>query len=273
VVKIAVREKGQGKVLICLHGYAGSVLHWEKIAEDLSRLFKVVTPNLTRVYMGEKRLSFSQQIDVLAQFIENQYPQQTVFLAGISYGGALAWGLASRYPHLVDKVVLINPMPPAANRYFAMRSLRWLFSRSIPVSAIYLLIASPFGKFFLQQAGKVFRNFQNEEDRLENLRGRKVQFISHILANFSWLLHNEDWAVWTEKLQTWSHNSMLIYDRKDPVFTSEFYDGFARTLAGTNVVTTQDAGHISILQQPKLIAGAMLEYLLRDFYKEADGYN
>jgi pimeloyl-ACP methyl ester carboxylesterase len=275
MTKIAGRENGHGRILICLHGYGGSVLHWEKVSAELSKQFCVVTPNLSHVYMGREDLQFSKQIDLIAQYIQTQYPNQTVFLAGISYGGALAWGLASRYPDLVEKLVFINPMPPFASRHFAIPSLKFFFSLPLSLPVVYFFLASPLGKYFLRQAASVFRNLQatEDQDRIEKLRHRKLQFVAHILWKFSWLLRSEDWSYWEAQLKNWQHDCLLIYDRKDPLFTSEFYDGFAKKLASTNVVTTVDAGHISIVQQPKLIAGVMREYLLRHYYKEVPGYN
>lgn len=280
MTKIASRERGSGKVLICLHGYGGSVLHWEKITEELSKVFKVVVPNLSHLFMGRDLFPFTKQIDLIADFIKenyfsgSNYKQEPIYLAGISYGGALAWGVTSRYPELVDKVVFINPMPPFAVKYFGIASLKLFFKIPIPVQGIYLFLASPFGKYFLKQAGSVFRNLQGdfEEQRIESLTGRKLQFVSYILWKFAWILRAEEWAYWEVKLKEWNRDCLLIYDRKDPLFNSDFYDSFAKILASTNVVTTQDAGHISIIQQPKLIAGAMREYLLRDHYEEAQGY-
>ena len=268
-------QLGQGKSLVCLHGYGGSALHWEKVSEELSRQFRVITPNLTHLYMGKEGLNFSQQIDEVAKFIQTQCPNEKIFLSGISYGGALAWGIASRYPALVEKVIFINPMPPAAQQYFAIASLKYFFSIPLPVTLIYFFLGSSLGKVFLNEVAQVFRNLQASEDdgRIEKLQGRKLQFVAQMLWKFSWILRKEKWKSWEQQLNHWQHDCLLIYDRKDPLFKSEFYDGFARKLAGTNVVTTMDAGHISIVQQPKLIAGAMREYLLRDFYKQAEGYN
>ena len=277
MVKISAHEKGpsEAPVLVCLHGYAGSVLHWEKISEELSALFRVVTPNLTHLYMGLEELSFTQQIEVVADYLRQQFPRQKVFISGISYGGAMAWGVALKHPELVEKLLLINPMPPAAQKYFARPRLKWFFVLPLPVSWIYLYLGTAFGQRFLSEAAAVFRNLQAQEgeSRIEKLYGRKLKFIAQLLWKFSWILRKEDWHYWESQLTNWKHETLLIYDRKDPLFTSDFYDGFAKALVGTNVVTTVDAGHISIVQQPRLIAGAMREYLLRDFYQEVVGYN
>src|SRR5690349_5061280 len=107
--KIAFREVGEGPILILLHGYAGSVLHWDPIVARLKSHYRVVTPNLTHLFMGKSPLTFSEQIDVFAKFIETHFPNQKVHLTGISYGAAISWGVAIQHPHLVDRTVFINP--------------------------------------------------------------------------------------------------------------------------------------------------------------------
>jgi len=275
MTKISYRAKGEGKVLICLHGYAGSVLHWDPVTETLAKQFQVVTPNLTHLYMGKKQLHFSEQINELASFIKENFPEQKVSLAGISYGGALSWGLTLMYPELIDKVIFVNPMPPNPAKYFALPSLNIFFRIPLPLMFVYFFLSLPVGKFFLKEAANIFRNLQGdfEEQRIETMRGRKLQFISHILWNFSWILRNENWQAWKMKLKNWNHDCLLIYDKKDPLFDFHFYDHFSQIISSTNVVTTQGAGHISTTQQSKLIAGAIREYLLRDYYKDVVGYN
>jgi len=275
MAKISYRIKGEGKILICLHGYAGSVLHWDAVAESLAKQFQVVIPNLTHLYAGQEQFGFSRQIDELANFIQENFPNQKISLAGISYGGALSWGLALKYPELIDKVVFVNPMPPNPAKYFAMASLNVFFRIPLSVKMVYLFLSLPVGKYFLKEAAGVFRNLQGdfEEHRIESMRGRKLQFMSHVLWKFSWILRKEKWDMWEQKLQAWSHDCLLIYDKKDPLFHFHFYDQFSKIISSTNVVTTQGAGHISVKQESKLIAGAIREYLLRDYYQDAEGYN
>lgn len=130
---------------------------------------------------------------------------------------------------------------------------------------VFFFLSMSIGKNFLKEAAGVFRNLQGEtgEQRIESIKGRKLQFISHILWNFSWILRKENWQEWEMKLQAWNHECLLIYDKKDPLFHVEFWT-VSKIILSQNVVTTQGAGHISTTQESKLIAGAIREYLLRD---------
>jgi pimeloyl-ACP methyl ester carboxylesterase len=99
--KIAFRESGSGHPLLLLHGYAGSVLHWDHVVAGIGNHYQVIVPNLTHVFMGRNALTFSEQIEILAKFIKLNFPNKKIHLAGISYGGALVWGIALKYPELI----------------------------------------------------------------------------------------------------------------------------------------------------------------------------
>ena len=264
--KIAFRERGSGSVLICLHGYAGNALQWDGVANQLENNFKVVIPNLSHLTMGKENITFSDQVELIATFIKTNYPNQIVSLAGISFGGSLTWALASRYPDLVDKVIFINPMPPDPKGSFALLYLKIFFEFTIKAPIIYIFLNSFIGKLFLKKVAFVFRNLQGEfeNERVSNLQGRKLQFVAHLLYKFAWIINNERWSLWRYKLEFWTHDCLLIYDVRDPLFRESFYLKFSQTLACENVVQTQNAGHISIVQEPRLIAGAIREFLLRN---------
>lgn len=268
--KIAFRERGDTDqnedILICLHGYAGSTRQWEPVADILSKNFKVVVPNLTHLSMGFEKAKFSEQVDELAHFIKTHYSGKKVSLCGISYGGALTWGVATTYPEMIHRVVLINPMPPNPKNSFAPSYLRYFFSYSWPTVAIYYFFRSRWGKNLLQEMAMVFRNLSGEStrDRVQSLEGRRLQFVCHMIHKFAWILNNENWSHWHRKLNQWSHNTLLIFEVYDPLFLESFYRDFAKRIKCKNTVITQGAGHISIVQESRLVAGAIREFLLRD---------
>ncbi len=112
-VKIAFREVGSGPPLILLHGYAGSVLHWDPVVENLKDNYRLIIPNLSHLFMGKEPLKFSEQVEQFARFVQENFPGQKLNFAGTSYGAALVWGMGLRHPECVAQTIFINPMPPA----------------------------------------------------------------------------------------------------------------------------------------------------------------
>jgi pimeloyl-ACP methyl ester carboxylesterase len=259
--RISFREKGQGTPLILLHGYGGSVHHWEEVSTSLSSQYRVITPNLTHLYMSRDKLFFSVQVESLAAFIRDNFPGQKVHVAGVSYGGAMAWALAAQHPELVERIVMINPMISEPVKNFIPRELRFFFSIPINLTSVFVLLASPIGKSFLKRCDKLFRAEGDPGASLENMTGRKLQFISLMIYNFSWVLRCEDWALWNRKVENLKVPSCLIYDDNDILFIPEVYQRFAWHMDCANVISLTGGGHLAIKTQPEIIAGHIRQFL------------
>lgn len=260
--KIASRESGKGPAILLLHGYAGSVLHWDLVVSILNQSHRVLVPNLTHLYMGTEPFKFSQQVDAIAEFIQKAFPGKKIHVAGISYGGALAWGLALKYPEIVDQIILINPMPPSPVDTFSLVFLKWIFKMPLNKSAIYWLLQSSVGRTFLSQVATVFRLERAELwQHRENLSGRKLMFISHIIQRFFYIMKSENWDLWKERMDLWAHRSLMIYDVQDPLYRPQTYQIFQEMIMCDEVVELHQAGHIAIQSQGPEIAHIIIRFL------------
>ncbi|UXR65080.1 alpha/beta hydrolase [Bdellovibrio bacteriovorus] len=260
--KITFRERGQGPLLILLHGYGGSVHHWDSIAESLSQTYRVVVPNLSHIYMSSDKLFFTVQIEVLARFIQENFPNQRVNVAGLSYGGALCWGLATHHPQLVKRTVLINPMVTDPIRHFLPKELKFFFSIPLNLKSVYVMLSTPMGRSFLKRSAQIFRDERSEGAvSVETLKGRKLQFVAHMIHHFAWILRSEDWAYWHTRLYTYRGDCRLIYDEQDLLFNQDAYRQFARHIGCEDIVTLTGAGHLAIKTQPEEVARLIQEFI------------
>ncbi|QDK46276.1 alpha/beta hydrolase [Bdellovibrio sp. ZAP7] len=260
--KITFRERGQGPILILLHGYGGSVHHWETVASQLESQYRVIIPNLSHVYMSSDKLLFTVQVEVLARFIQEHFPNERVHLAGLSYGGALSWGLATQHPHLVHKMALINPMVTDPVKNFLPKELRFFFSIPLSLKSIYLMLSTPMGASFLKRAAQIFRDERSEGAvSVEHLKGRKLQFVAHMIHHFSWILRSEDWQFWNKKLFKYRGDCRLIFDESDLLFNQDAYKKFAQHLGCEDMIVLQGAGHLAIKSQPEVVAQHLGEFL------------
>ncbi|KYG61633.1 hydrolase [Bdellovibrio bacteriovorus] len=260
--KITYRERGQGPLLLLLHGYGGSVQHWETIAENLSASYRVVTLNLSHIYMSTDKLFFSVQIEAVSKFIRDTFPQEKVSLAGLSYGGALSWGLACQHRDIIDKIILINPMVTDPVKHFLPMELRFFFSLPLNLKSVYVMLATPMGRRFLKRAAQIFRDERSEGNvAVENLKGRKLQFVAHMIHHFSWILRSEDWNFWQQKLTSYDGSCRLIFDKEDMLFSHVAYSKFAHMMGCRDVISITGAGHLAIKTQPEKICSLILEHL------------
>lgn len=117
--RIRYTEAGQGPPLLLVHDYLGSRLAWEDVLPSLAEHFRVIVPDLPGFGESEKpppsryRYDFGafaeSVVDLLAAIGVGR-----VSVCGHSMGGAIALMLAATHPHLVDRLVLVNPLvyPP-----------------------------------------------------------------------------------------------------------------------------------------------------------------
>jgi pimeloyl-ACP methyl ester carboxylesterase len=260
--KITYRERGQGPLLILLHGYGGSVHHWEAVANGLASTYRVIVPNLSHLYMSTDKLFFTVQIELLAQFLRETFPGEHVRVAGLSYGGALAWGLASQHPDLVLKTVLINPMVTDPVKHFSPKELRFFLTLPFNLKSVYVMLATPMGRAFLKRSAQIFRDERSEGAiSVEHLKGRKLQFVAHMIHHFSWILRSEDWQFWNHRLYAYSGEVRMIYDQADLLFTEAAYLKFAQHINCADVVSIEGAGHLASKTAPDKIIHLMKEFL------------
>lgn len=262
-IKITYREVGtHGPLLMLLHGYGGSVLHWDEMVEDLSRHFRVIIPNLSHLYMSSDKLLFTVQIEVLAEFIRTHYHNEKINLMGTSFGGAIAWGLALQHPQLVQEIFFVNPLIPDPIPHFIVNEIRYFFRLPLTEKATQVLFATPIGKIFLRKIAQIFRDERAEGKlALETLSGRKLQFLASMVANLVWIVRSEDWTHWWGRLNSLPVKNTFIFDKDDALFGPDTYRSFAAHLGSERIVELNGAGHLAIKTRPRLISNIVLEQL------------
>lgn len=117
--RIRFVEGGSGPPLVLLHDYLASHVTWEDVLPRLSQRFRVIAPDLPGFGESEKpspsryRYDFDAFCESIVDLVA-AVGLGRVSLCGHAMGGAIALTLAATHPHVVDKLVLVNPLvyPP-----------------------------------------------------------------------------------------------------------------------------------------------------------------
>lgn len=107
---IRYREAGNGPLLLLIHGIAGFLEEWSPAMEILSKEFKVIALDLPGHGLSDKP-DVAYTLDFLADSLKSfisALDAEKVCLAGHSLGGAVCLNFAMRYPHLTERLFLIN---------------------------------------------------------------------------------------------------------------------------------------------------------------------
>ncbi|CAD8086389.1 unnamed protein product [Paramecium sonneborni] len=105
------------EVILMLHGYGGSNVHYCRIYEQLIRKFRIYSIDLPGMGYSSKSdilmESYKDAIEffmgTISKFIENVIKDKKIILIGHSFGGFLAAHLFTRNPHLFSRLFLLSP--------------------------------------------------------------------------------------------------------------------------------------------------------------------
>lgn len=249
----------KGDVVILLHGFGGGVHHWDRVGSILSLDYQVYIPHLSKLYLNKQHINFSDQVQLLHQWIEYHFAEKKIYIAGISFGAALAWGLTTISSDKYDKVVLINPLMPFPVNTIREPAVKRILKLPINLTGMSLILRTPIGRGFIEQSVEIFRSERRHIfERFSDLKGKKLEFVSFMVHRFAWILKNEDWLHWHSRVAQSGAQFVLIFDPLDPLIRSESYLDFSSHINPIRTVQIKLAGHTVSQSRPEDISKELM---------------
>jgi len=110
---IPYRLFGQGsQFLVCVNGAQQTMAAWRPVVNYFSRdyrllLFDFPGQGRAQIISGSAVVALDEQVEVLHQVVSAQNTGKSI-IAGASWGGIVVAAFASRFPQLVDKIILAS---------------------------------------------------------------------------------------------------------------------------------------------------------------------
>lgn len=133
-VDLHVAVSGEGQPVVLLHGFPECWYAWHhQIPALVASGYKVLAPDLRGYNLSEKpQLISSYSIDYLvddvAELLRSNGSSTRAHIVGHDWGGIIAWFFAWRYPHLIDKLVIMNAPHPAVFHDQVWKTNQWMKS-------------------------------------------------------------------------------------------------------------------------------------------------
>lgn len=113
--RIRFVEAGAGKPLLLLHDYLSSRRAWDDVLHLFARECRAIAPDLPGFGESEKPSPgrYAYGFDAFSESVVDLIAAvgvSRVSLLGHGLGGAVALTVAARYPHVVERLVLVNPL-------------------------------------------------------------------------------------------------------------------------------------------------------------------
>jgi len=111
---IPYRLYGEGsRFLVCVNGAQQTMAAWRPVVNYFSNdyrllLFDFPGQGRAQISSGSVRVDLDEQVEVLHQVVSAQNAPGKSIVAGASWGGVVVSAFASRFPQLVDKIILAS---------------------------------------------------------------------------------------------------------------------------------------------------------------------
>lgn len=249
--KIRYFESGSSKkTLVLVHGLGASSERWQYVLPLFEIDFHVIVLDLVGFGYSDKPLT-DYTIDFFSNFLEKfliSLGIKKTSIIGSSLGGQIAAEYASSHPQSVDKLILVSPSGIMKQSTFALDAYI--------MAALYPNEQSAKNAFEIMDGSgkKIPMTIINGFVTRMKLPNAKFAFMSTLLG-----LKNS--KLITKKLENISSPTLIIWGSDDPVIPVNFAGDFVSSINNCTLYEMNKCGHTPYVQEPKLFASRVLEFL------------
>ena len=262
--QVAYLDVGTGPPVILIHGFGGSMWQWEYQQHALSQHFRVLTLDLPGAGLSDKpEIDYlpDQMLDFFVGFMDAvKIPQAT--LVGNSMGAGLAIGMALTHPAQVDKLVLIDGLPPHVMEKLTSPSVR----RALETSAPSWLVSFGNRLFGGLMIESVLREIVHDPALLtpavierSNRNRQRPGLIKPILAlKGSLPLWESGYATHIGEI---THPTLVLWGEEDRVFPLAVGEELHQTIKRSRFIRIPKAGHIPQWERPDVVNQELITFI------------
>jgi pimeloyl-ACP methyl ester carboxylesterase len=244
--------------ILLLHGWTGAAADWSPLLAALPPGVRSIAPDLPGCGLSDKPdapYDMPWFLDFLHSFCA-AIGASTIVLAGHSMGGQVAVHFASRYPAMVEKLILIDPY-----------GLRGEEGRRLPLARLGPLVNAAFAlnrRRFIERAirAHVLHDQSPElvnaavESTATSILGREgARANARITRRVIGRAHVD------ALLPGISQATLLIWGEEDRLLPPRWAEVFASLMPRASLHTIPQAGHMPMLEKPVEVAQAMDRFL------------
>jgi pimeloyl-ACP methyl ester carboxylesterase len=232
-------EKGNGQIMLLLHGFPHFSGTWYKQIDAFQEHYKVIAPDNKGYAYSDKpkeieAYKLSSLTDDMIRFIETLSPTSKIVLVAHDWGAALAFAISQTRPDLIEKLVVINGVP--ANAFIKVLSQSdsqrerskyihkldgWLAKIAFFVKGSDLLWQ---GLVKTYEQGHIDESAKKAFLAAWDQKGAAQGAINWYTANIPRFEDIQESDYWPSKTASSTVPTLLIQSKDDPAFTSDAFE-------------------------------------------------
>lgn len=256
-------DTGKGEVILMLHGNPTWSFFYRNLAKYFSKNYRVIVPDHIGCGLSSKpqdyEYTLATHVDNICLLVE-KLNLSAITLVVHDWGGAIGMGLATRHPHLIKKIVVMNTAA----------------FRSIEIPSRINILRNPLGAWFIRS----FNGFAGPATFMASKKGLSplvkkgfvlpyhdyesriatAKFVQDIPMNelhptYKTLSNIE------EKLPTLKAPVLILWGAKDFCFTMNFQKRWLDIFPKARAVTYANAGHYLIEDEEAAVISEIEQFL------------
>jgi pimeloyl-ACP methyl ester carboxylesterase len=255
--------KGAGDPLVLIHGYGAAIWLWEKQIDLLSSRYKVYALDLLgHGFSDRPRMAYTPEayIRFFRNFMDAVGVEKAT-LIGNSMGGGLAWSVAGLFPERVDKLVLIDCIPPDVLRQVRNDSFRKLAALERFPVLLYWVYANrnrDSVKWILQECvtdkTRITPEVVDRQYRFSRIKGTTWSL-------YSTFRNAKDAMRLGECLPRIDRPTLIIWGEDDLLFPPSVGKALNRAIPGSKLHIVEKSGHIPMWETPEKVNPLIVDFL------------
>jgi pimeloyl-ACP methyl ester carboxylesterase len=253
---VHIRIEGQGAPLMLLHGTSSSLHTWDGWTGILKDSFQIIRIDLPAFGLTGPNPDRDYSMSFYTFFLKNLTDQlglDTVYMAGNSFGGRIAFNFASEYPEHVKKLILVDAsgFPSKPSRIFRIAKtpvLKHMMSGLISKKLIRQNLEEVY-----YDDNKISSDLVDRYFELSLRPGNRQAFLDRVGVPTGTAI---------ELLQHISCPTLIMWGAHDTWTPVDFADKFDEYIPDSEVIIYEDSGHVPMEEIPEKSAGDALSFLL-----------
>ena len=246
-----------------IHGYGAGIWVWEKQMEALSRSFQVYALDLIgHGFSDRPKIPYTPEtyIQLLRDFMDGVGIEKAI-LVGNSMGGGIAWGMAVFFPGRVDRLVLIDCVPPDVLDQVKNESFQMLAAiKEIPFLP-YLVLAARSKNSIRQILRECISDIKLITPEVVNRQYQLSRIKGTTWVLYSTLKHAKEALKLKDSFSLIHKPALFIWGEEDLIFPPQLGETLHQAIPDSKFRVIKRSGHIPMWETPDEVNQAILDFL------------